>query len=141
MWCIAPLQLITLPIFKHAGLEYKSEQDTNKISLGITTKTTEGKIIVNSVQRNTAAYRGGINAGDQLIAISGDSISTLEGAFDGFTMDEIILLDIIRDGITKQLEITLSYNPDQKISLTPQVKSEKKANKARAKMVNERINY
>jgi len=119
--------------FKHAGLEYKSEQDTNKISLGITTKTTEGKIIVNSVQRNTAAYRGGINAGDQLIAISGDSISTLEGAFDGFTMDEIILLDIIRDGITKQLEITLSYNPDQKISLTPQVKSEKKANKARAK--------
>jgi hypothetical protein len=48
-------------------------------------------------------------------------------------MDEIILLDIIRDGITKQLEITLSYNPDQKISLTPQVKSEKKANKARAK--------
>ena len=88
---------------------------------------------MNSVQRNTAAYRGGINAGDQLIAISGDSISTLEGAFDGFTMDEIILLDIIRDGITKQLEITLSYNPDQKISLTPQVKSEKKANKARAK--------
>jgi len=119
--------------FKKAGLDYSANPDKSKVSLGISSKVIEGKLIVRSIKRNTSAYAAGLNAGDELIAINGDSISNLNEELKQFKIGDQITLEIIRDGITQSIPVKLSYNPDLNINLIRAPKASKKANKIRSK--------
>jgi predicted metalloprotease with PDZ domain len=84
---------------------------TNDPYLGIGTSNTGGKIIVTTVQRNSPAWIDGINADDQLTAIDGNAITSMQDALNGKKVGDKITVTVLRDGISMELPVTLLRNP------------------------------
>jgi predicted metalloprotease with PDZ domain len=79
--------------------------------LGVNSSNAGGKIIVTSVQRNSPAWVDGINTDDQITAIDGNTITTLQDALNGKKVGDKITVTVLRDGISMELPVTLLRNP------------------------------
>lgn len=95
--------------------------------LGVATIVKDGKIIVSNVARNTSAWFGGINVNDEIISINGYRISP--GADNGANEIEVFIssakvgekleIQVVRDGLVKDIEVTLLKNPSVKFKIMP----------------------
>lgn len=104
--------------YQPLGLDYKAILDSNNVHLGTNSKMTDGKLVVQSVKRNTAAYEAGIQAGDQYLAINGIAIQNITEDLKRYAIGEEITIQIVRDGLIKEIKVKLGTNPDLQISLT-----------------------
>lgn len=93
--------------------------ESNEPYLGVATSNNGGKIIVTSVQRNSPAWADGINADDQITAIDGNTITSMQDALNGKKVGDKITVTVLRDGISMDLSVTLLRNPQVKYKVEP----------------------
>ena len=92
---------------------------SQKPSLGVRTKSDGGKIVVQSVTRNTTAYFGGISANDEIIAINGTRVgsSTIGHLIDATNIGQTIEVLISRDSKLQTLKMEVKVDPSKRYSL------------------------
>jgi predicted metalloprotease with PDZ domain len=109
--------------FGYAGIDVKNVNEGQQVPyLGIASAKKEGKIYITAVSRNSAAWVDGLNVNDEVISIDGipaeagvESMAQLTGKKVG----DLIKVTLIRDGVTKDFNVTLKANPN--ISLAAQL--------------------
>jgi predicted metalloprotease with PDZ domain len=129
--------------FGYAGIEVTAENATpNKPSSGAALTVNQG-LFVSGVTRNSAAWEDGLNVNDQIVSI--DGIGVVSAMRDvklpnpALTLDIIpavsnkqigdkLTLKIIRDGLEKDITLTLKANP------TVRLKTEVSANATPAQL-------
>lgn len=89
---------------------------SNNPSLGVGLSAGSKKIVT-SVLRNTAAWNGGINAGDEITAIDGNSVLDSALLFKDKKPGDKISVNINRDGLPVILPVTLLRNTQVKYSI------------------------
>ncbi|CAN5225108.1 PDZ domain-containing protein [soil metagenome] len=96
--------------FNYAGLNLINYNQGNRsAAIGISTEDRNGKLTVRTVFRETAAYDGGLNVNDEIIAIDQyrvdqNEINKLIGMKNP---GDTVQFTIARDGIIQELNITL----------------------------------
>jgi predicted metalloprotease with PDZ domain len=86
-------------------------------------KSDAGRLLVENVPRGTPAYAGGVNPGDEILAIDDfrvlpDSLDTRLAAYRPGR--KVVLLVSRRDEL-KRLEVTLGADPGDRWSLQPRL--------------------
>jgi predicted metalloprotease with PDZ domain len=98
----------------------------NDPNLGVGTANTNGKIIVSSVVRSTAAWIDGINVNDEITAIDGNKVTDMSTILNGKKPGDQIAVSVLRDGQPMTLPVTLlkktqvKYRIDSLAAPTPQ---------------------
>ena len=111
----------------YAGLSI-SDEDTGKNEpyLGAATVLKDGKISISNVARGSAAWTGGLNVNDEILAIddyrvnnvSDPRISEVEKLIANKRVGDKINVLVSRDGFLKAIETTLSRNPNVKYRIS-----------------------
>jgi len=108
--------------FAFAGVDLKDENEgKNMPYLGIASKKVEGKMIVSSVSRNSAAWDAGLNFNDLLVSVEGlpiDSALERMPIISEHKVGDELTVTIKRDGVTKEIKIKLKANPNIKLVAT-----------------------
>ncbi|MBL4652835.1 MAG: M61 family metallopeptidase [Flavobacteriales bacterium] len=108
--------------FGYAGCEItNTKEGSGNVRLGVNTSDKNGRLIVTSVVRETAAYKYGLNVNDEIIAINGyrtvdNELSTL---IDNYKAGDKINITISRDGIIKIISVTLANDTSVKYEIVP----------------------
>ncbi|MBL4623642.1 MAG: M61 family metallopeptidase [Flavobacteriales bacterium] len=96
--------------FNYAGCEIidKNEGSEN-VKLGASTSSKNGRLMVTRVYRETAAYVYGLNVNDEIVAIDGYRVADndLNTLIKSYKAGDIITITISRDGIMKDIKVTL----------------------------------
>ena len=105
--------------FGYAGINVKDENaGANLPYLGVASKKVEGKMVVSSVSRNSAAWDGGLNFNDVLLSVDGlpiDSALEKMPVIAGHKVGDVVTVLVKRDGVAKELKLTLKANPNLKL--------------------------
>jgi len=104
----------------YVGLEITNSNAGNESPyLGASTKEEDGKLIVTSITRNSAAWHGDLNVHDEIIAINGYRTNEKWSRHikTQNVGDEVELI-INRDGKLRTLKITLGNNPKVNFNIT-----------------------
>jgi predicted metalloprotease with PDZ domain len=82
------------------GLERTSRPDGPTVALGMRVRSDGGRTVVGMVTRDAAAFRAGIDPGDEIVALGGARVegSSLEATLRGRTPGDTIDVMISRDG-------------------------------------------
>ncbi len=104
----------------YVGLQLVDDlADQNTPYLGATSVIKEGKIIITNIARGSAAWTDGLNANDEIIGIDGDRVNDLDKMIATKKVGQKITLLINRDGLLKNMDITLTKNPNVKLRIIP----------------------
>lgn len=76
----------------------------NNAAIGITTKTTNNVLSITTVARNSAAWIAGLSVNDEIVAINGEPVTSLDGILAGKTPGEEMIFGVRRD----ELPITIT---------------------------------
>lgn len=91
-------------------------------SLGAATANQNGKVVVNSVTRGSTAWDGGLNVRDEIIAINGERVDAagpqLNALFQQYKIGDQVKMLIARDGLLRELTLTLKRDEQGNFSLT-----------------------
>lgn len=106
----------------YAGLSLQDESEgTNIPYLGLTSTLKDGKIIITNVSRSSAAWTGGLNVNDEILAIDDYRINNvpdprleIDKLISGKRVGDKINVLVNRDGLLKNIDITLVRNPGYK---------------------------
>ena len=105
--------------FAYAGITVTDENAGNAMPyLGVASKKVEGKMVVSSISRNSAAWDGGLNFNDVLISVDGlpiDSALEKMPVIASHKVSDVITVTVRRDGVLKDLKLTLKANPNLKL--------------------------
>lgn len=94
----------------YAGYKIIDElADSSDPTLGVNIAR-DGKKIVNTVLRGTAAWIDGINVGDELVSIDGVPVTDATTMLNGKKVGDKISVAVLRDGLPLTLEVTLLRN-------------------------------
>jgi len=102
--------------FGYAGIDVKNVNEGRSVPyLGIASGRKEGKIYINAVSRNSAAWVDGLNVNDEVISVNG--VPAEPGVermaeVTGKKVGDVIKVTVIRDGVTKDINVTLKANPN-----------------------------
>lgn len=97
--------------FAYAGLKLRDvNAQRNAPSLGITFSNKDGKFTVANVIRNSTAWTDGINVNDELIAIDGVRISSIDRILHNKKVGDKLMITISRDGQIMDIPVTLKRN-------------------------------
>jgi predicted metalloprotease with PDZ domain len=116
-----------------AGLtleEFGQEGGAPKGYLGISTKASEGKILVTSVPSATPGYNHGINVGDEIIALDGYRVDqqSLNARIEEKKPGALLEITIARSGKLRVLPVVLGQkSAEYKITRIPSPAAEQKA--------------
>lgn len=98
------------------AVERSSKADGPGCSLGVRMRGDPGRAIVASVVRDAAAYRAGIDPGDEIVAIGGARVEgpVLEATLRGRSPGDAVDVLLTRDGRMTQRRVTLDpAKPDR----------------------------
>lgn len=88
--------------------------------LGASTTAANGKATVSGVRRGSAAYKDGLNVGDELISVDGVRVGDdLLRQISGRRVGETIRVLVNRAGLLRELTVTLTQNPLVSYRLEP----------------------
>lgn len=91
--------------------------------LGLKTTITEGKLFVQNVSREGAAWDGGVNVKDELIAVNGYRIDAagkeLDRAIQASKIGDTLQLTIARDGLIQTLAVEVGISKTSKFNFMP----------------------
>ena len=106
--------------FNYVGLQLVDDLATkNTPYLGTTSVVKEGKIIITTIARGSAAWTGGLNVNDEIIGIDENRVNDLDKMIATKKVGQKITLLINRDGLLKNIDATLTRNPTIKFRLVP----------------------
>ena len=96
----------------YAGYKLTDDNaNTNTPALGVTAPKVNGKYVVTTVLRNSAAWIDGISANDEIAAIDGLPLNNdPEKVITDKKPGDKIVVTVIRDGLVKMLPVTLLKN-------------------------------
>jgi predicted metalloprotease with PDZ domain len=112
--------------FGYAGLTLIDDAAKgNEAYLGAATALKDGKIMVTSVARQSPAWISGLNVNDEILSIDGIRInnvsdsraSEVERFLSNKKPGDKLLISINRDGLIRQIELTLSRNPNHRFRI------------------------
>ena len=75
------------------------------------------KIIVTAVLRNGAAWKDGLNVGDQLLAMDGKTLTEVKGLLNDKKPGDTVIFTIDRDGLKRDIPVTLLRNTQLKYKM------------------------
>ncbi len=111
--------------FKTAEAKSGDKKDatdkTPKTWVGISTRTDDGRLLVSRVERNSPAYRAGVNVDDEILAINGFRVRPDKWAsrLKQHKIGEQIRLLVARIEQLKTIEVTLQESPPRNWKLMP----------------------
>jgi len=113
----AVLAKVGLKITREANNEKKKKAPSG--TLGVRLRTTEGRAIVTQVLRGRGAHKGGIDAGDEIIAVGGKRVDAgkVEAALAGRAPGTTIDVTVARDGTLRTLTVTLDPPTPDKLKI------------------------
>ncbi|NJW52947.1 M61 family metallopeptidase [Salinimicrobium oceani] len=118
-------------LFKHVGL--KIERTSGNAFFGTSVQADEDKLyITGNPQKNTPAYKAGLDRGDMIISVNGSEIKTEEAwkeMLANSKAGDVLNLEIERFGKIIKKSVKLEQDPTYKISIDEKASS--KAVKAR----------
>ncbi len=99
----------------------ETNSDVNSRSIGISVKNEDGRLTIQSIVSGSAAYDGGFNVGDELIAINGFRVDerNLKSIIGQFKINEKVTVLYSRDGLTEEREIEIRR--DQSVAYTYEI--------------------
>lgn len=99
----------------YAGYHLTDEfAGNNDPALGVVTTSGDGRIIVTTVLRNSAAWADGINVNDEITAIDSSKVADLSTALNGKKPGDKINVSVLRDGLPLTLPVTLLKKTQKK---------------------------
>ena len=109
----------------YAGLSLKDDAvQTTEPYLGIVTSLREGKMIIAQVARGSGAWKDGLNVNDEIVSIDNYVIKKVPaGSLDmlkyiaGQRVGDKVKVSVIRDGLEKVFDVSLSQNTALKYSI------------------------
>ncbi|ETZ21243.1 peptidase M61 [Pedobacter sp. V48] len=108
--------------FGYAGINVVDENEGKSIPyLGVASKKVEGDIIVSAVSRNSSAWDGGLNVNDQIVTVDGVPVEVAIEKMPVVTsknVGDVITVTIRRDGLVRDIKLTLKANPNVKLVTT-----------------------
>ena len=110
----------------YAGLSLKDDAAQNtEPYLGIVTSLREGKMIIAQVARGSGAWKDGLNVNDEIVSIDNYVIKKASaGSLDmlkyiaGQRVGDKVKVSVIRDGLEKVIDVSLSRNPIVKYNIS-----------------------
>ena len=118
----------------YAGVQVVDENEgKNEPYLGIATAVKDGKAVVTNVSRNSAAWIDGINVNDEILSINGfriapdedSKVSEVSRMISSAKVGDRLKIEVVRDGLVRNFEVTLLKNPSVKYKLEPVKKATK----------------
>lgn len=108
--------------FNGVGYELIDLLAKNKtLSLGIRTANNDTRIIIKGVDRNSSAWKAGLNVNDEIIGINGVRLDPagreLEQVIQHGELGQIIEILIARDGIIRTIAVPLAYSDKKSIQI------------------------
>jgi predicted metalloprotease with PDZ domain len=92
----------------YAGYQVKDEfAGNNDPALGVATVTSNGKIFVTGVARNSAAWVDGINVNDEIVSIDTVKVTDMNTILNGKKPGDKVSVSVLRDGLPLTLPVTL----------------------------------
>lgn len=105
--------------FGYAGITIKNQNEGNSIPyIGVASKKTEGRIIISTVSRNSAAWVDGLNVNDEVISVDGVGVEAALERMPVITSKkpgDVVTVKVKRDGIEKDIKVTLKASPNIKL--------------------------
>ncbi|SHG89881.1 M61 family metallopeptidase [Pedobacter caeni] len=105
--------------FGYAGISIKNQNEGNNIPyIGVASKKTEGRIFISAVSRNSAAWVDGLNVNDEVISVDGVGVEAALERMPVVTSKkpgDVITVKVRRDGIEKDIKLTLKASPNIKL--------------------------
>ena len=107
-------------ILGYAGLALENTAaEKNEPYLGAYTSAKDGKITVTGVSRNSPAWTGGLNVNDEIIGLDGYRVTDLDKMLALKKTGDKISFLVSRDGVLKNIELTLVRNPNPRNRIVP----------------------
>jgi predicted metalloprotease with PDZ domain len=110
-WIRSPSEIDCAPTLARVGLKVEkgTRTDGPRCSLGLKPRAEAGRTVVGSVLRDAAAWRAGIDAGDELIAVAGVRVEgpSLDGVLRAHAAGEAVDVLVARDGRLQTKRVTL----------------------------------
>ena len=109
-WIRAPGEIDHAETLASVGLrlERGDPASAGRASLGVRARAEGGRVVIATVTRGSAAQKGGIDPGDELIALAGRRVEGgLEAALLGLTPKEEVTAVVARDGRLVNLKLVL----------------------------------
>lgn len=111
--------------FAYAGVDVVNEnEDKNLPYFGASAGRSAagaGKVIIGSVSRGSGAWNGGINVNDEIVSIDGAPAEIAIERMSQITskkVGDVVKVSILRDGLKKDLDVTLTRNPTVRFKTT-----------------------
>jgi predicted metalloprotease with PDZ domain len=106
--------------FGYAGISIRNLNEGNSIPyIGVASKKTEGRIIISAISRNSAAWVDGLNVNDEVISVDGVGVEAALERMPVITSKkpgDVVTVKVLRDGIEKDIRITLKASPNIKLA-------------------------
>ncbi len=105
---------------RHAGLVVeRAPRGESTASLGIRIRPDAGRVFVTAAFRGAAAQRAGIEAGDEILAVSGKRVEgNLDAALAGKHAGDVVPVLVTRDGRVQSIDVALDGPRLEKIKIT-----------------------
>ena len=120
-WIRAPLEIDYGRTLATVGLaiERTARHDAAPCSLGVRVRADSGRSVVSTVARGSGAWRAGIDAGDELIAIGGMRVegASLEAQLRGRAPGEAVDVLVARDGRLQTKTVSLDAPRQDRVKL------------------------
>ena len=124
-------------ILGYAGLSLENTSaQRNETFLGVTSSNKDGKIMINSVARNSSAWKDGLSVNDEIIGMDGYRVSDMDKTMLLKKVGDKIRVLINRDGVLKTIEINLLKNPEAKYRIVDAESPSAQQMKVRGKWLN-----
>jgi len=111
--------------FGYAGIDVVNENEGKSVPyLGANAGRASmgsGKVIVGSVARGSGAWNGGLNVNDEVVTVDGAPAEMMLERMSQITskkVGDVVKISIVRDGLKKDLDITLTANPVVRLKAT-----------------------
>ncbi len=108
--------------FSYAGIDVQNANENKKApALGASFSKKEGRIVISSISRNSAAWVDGLNVNDELLSMAGIDVepdANSVPALTGKQVGEVIKVVVKRDAAIKEFNVTLKGGQAVKLVTT-----------------------
>jgi predicted metalloprotease with PDZ domain len=122
-WIRAPAEIDYSSILAHVGctVERSARGDAPASSLGLRFRSDGGRALVSSVTRGGSAWRGGIDPGDEIVAVEGLRVegTNLDAALRGRSPGAAVNLLLARDGRMLTVPVVLDGQRHDRVKIAP----------------------
>ncbi|MGB0893861.1 MAG: M61 family metallopeptidase [Parashewanella sp.] len=124
----SPVQLDFDALLKQAGLKLSYGKDNKqKVYTGMTLSSRHNSLTLSRVQRNGPAWKAGVVAGDEIVAVNGLKVtaSGFTKRMEDFNAGDKVELTLFSDDKLKNVTMTIGEQPKGKLAITAVAKPSK----------------